>query len=145
MSQKSNPLPSPNPAAFGLRLTDSEFRGLLEFLKQEPYISRAWVYGSRYSGLRRPKDHKGPPDIDLAVEMGNAPLADDEDLNDARFVVLKRFQKFFDQDRLDLGLTSERERANTVDLQFAEKGTYVLSLLEAGSVLIFERWARLGG
>jgi predicted nucleotidyltransferase len=139
MSQKSNPLPSPNPAACGLRLTDSEFRGLLEFLKQEPYVSRAWVYGSRYSGSRRRKDHPGPPDIDLAVELGRAPLEDDENLTNARFVVRDRFRKFFDKDRLDLGLTSEPDRANTVDLEFAEKGTCVLSWVEAGSMPIFER------
>jgi predicted nucleotidyltransferase len=63
-------LPYPNEAALGLRLTDQEWTALIDFLSSEPEVKRAWVYGSRATGIRRKKERTAPPDIDVAIEPG---------------------------------------------------------------------------
>ncbi len=62
-------LPPRNPRALGLHLTDAEWRALRVFVEQEPRIKRVLIYGSRRTGVRRPKPVPGPPDIDLGVEL----------------------------------------------------------------------------
>lgn len=69
-------LPPRNTGAFDLHLTDLEFEGLLAFLRSQQRIGRAWIFGSRRSGRRRPKDVVKPADIDVAVELVDVPEAD---------------------------------------------------------------------
>lgn len=46
-------LPPPNPNAVGKHLTDLEFAGLRLWLDQQSnVVGRAWIYGSRQSGIR---------------------------------------------------------------------------------------------
>ena len=42
---------------------------MLSLVEAEKAIIRARVYGSRQSGVRRPKDRPQPLDIDLAIEV----------------------------------------------------------------------------
>jgi hypothetical protein len=72
-------LPPSNPNALGLHLTDEEWRTVLELLWAEPAILQARVYGSRKSGVRRPKDPAEPIDVDIVVQVapsyhGEAPF-----------------------------------------------------------------------
>ena len=60
-------LPPRNPNALGLHLTDEEWSAVLEFLRGRARLRRAWVFGSRVSGIRRTPDQ--PLDIDLAIEL----------------------------------------------------------------------------
>ncbi|WP_287060371.1 hypothetical protein, partial [Mesorhizobium sp.] len=69
-------LPPRNTGAFDLHLTDLEFEGLLAFLRSQQRIGRAWIFGSRRSGRRRPKDVVKPADIDVTVELVDVPEAD---------------------------------------------------------------------
>jgi hypothetical protein len=62
-------LPPANPNALGLHITDEEWQSLRELLQVEPAIIRVRVYGSRQTGVRRPKPITEPLDIDLAIEV----------------------------------------------------------------------------
>jgi predicted nucleotidyltransferase len=61
-------LPARNPAALNLCVTNAEFNAIKAWVESEPAIRRAWIFGSRYRGVRREPD-VGEPDIDLAVEI----------------------------------------------------------------------------
>lgn len=133
-------LPAPNDRAFGLRITDQEFAAVMAFLENADFVSRAWIFGSRHNGTRRDKEGEiAPPDIDLAVELGNAPSDDDGDLSLARFHLRHRIREYFDYERPELGLTTDQGKPNTINLDFAEPGTSVLEWVEAGATLIFQR------
>ena len=72
-------LPPANPKARGLRLTDDEFDRLTAWASaQLAIIERAWVWGSRRTGVRRHKEGAPrPADIDVAVQITSyVPAAD---------------------------------------------------------------------
>ncbi len=62
-------LPPPNADAFGLCLTSAELDSLRRILSGMPDVAAAYVYGSRLTGIRRPKVPATPLDIDLAIEL----------------------------------------------------------------------------
>lgn len=133
-------LPPANPSALGLHLTELEFCGVLAFLDASALVSRAWIYGSRHSGTRRSKGSVfSHPDIDLAVELGNAPTADDQHLTLARFQLNHDLREFFDHDRPEFGLTATDNKPGTVHLEFSEPGTSVQAWVKDGATIIFER------
>src|SRR4030081_2447258 len=62
-------LPPPNANALGLYLADEEWRIILDLLAADLSIMRARIYGSRQTGVRRPKHPPDPLDIDIAIEV----------------------------------------------------------------------------
>src|SRR5687768_15859415 len=62
-------LPPRNPRAMDLHVSDAEWRAVRRFLKREPRLKRVLIFGSRVTGVRRPKDKPEEPDIDLGVEL----------------------------------------------------------------------------
>jgi predicted nucleotidyltransferase len=66
---RADQLPPKNKNALGLFITDQEWLILRNVLDLEPDISLAAVFGSRQSGLRRPKNPPEPLDIDIAIEL----------------------------------------------------------------------------
>ncbi|ESZ12527.1 hypothetical protein [Mesorhizobium sp. L48C026A00] len=134
-------LPPRNTGAFDLHLTDLEFEGLLAFLKSKQRIGRAWIFGSRPSGRRRPKDVVKPADIDVAVELVDVPEAD---------TLLAMFDvriDFFVHGHPQYGLSTTEGQAGFVQIEFPGKeGPTVAAFITAdGATLIFERAGLLPG
>ncbi|RWP94113.1 hypothetical protein [Mesorhizobium sp.] len=130
-------LPPRNTGAFDLHLTDLEFEGLLAFLRSQQRIGRAWIFGSRRSGRRRPKDVVKPADIDVAVELVDVPEAD---------TLLAMFDVFV-HGHPQYGLSTTEGQAGFVQIEFPGKeGPTVAAFITAdGATLIFERAGLLPG
>ena len=126
-------LPDSNPKALSLCLTDSEFAGIVQWLRsQAPLIESASVFGSRHAGARREKDDHGPPDIDLAVQ-----LRDDEDWFTARMTLQDSLTEFIGA-HPEFGLSANKGAPSYVDVQFPDPGSWVHGwILETGSTRIF--------
>ncbi|RWN60403.1 hypothetical protein [Mesorhizobium sp.] len=137
-------LPPRNTGAFDLHLTDLEFEGLLAFLKSQQRIGRAWIFGSRPSGRRRPKDVVKPADIDVAVELVDVPEAD---TLLAMFDVRIAANDFFVHGHPQYGLSTTEGQAGFVQIEFPGKeGPTVAAFITAdGPTLIFERAGLLPG
>jgi predicted nucleotidyltransferase len=136
-------LPPRNTGAFDLHLTDLEFEGLLAFLRSQQRIGRAWIFGSRRSGRRRPKDVVKPADIDVAVELVDVPEADTLlAMFDVRFAA----NDFFVHGH-PYGLSTTEGQAGFVQIEFPGKeGPTVAAFITAdGATLIFERAGLLPG
>lgn len=119
-------LPPPNVRANNLHLTDDEFAGLLEFVRSERTIGKAWIFGSRRSGRPRAKDHAAPPDIDLAVDLVDVP---DDDQLMAMFEIRTAAAEFFGY-----------LRPTPVHIEFPGEGPTVAAFIAAaGATLIYER------
>lgn len=129
-----------NMGAFDLHLTDLEFEGLLAFLR----IGRAWIFDSRRSGRRRPKDVVKHADIDVAVELVDVPEADTLlAMFDVRFAA----NDFFVHGYPQYGLSTTEGQAGFVQIEFPGKeGPTVAAFITAdGATLIFERAGLLPG
>ncbi|KAB2954007.1 MAG: hypothetical protein F9K19_15615 [Rhizobiaceae bacterium] len=116
-------LPAANLAARGLHVTNDEYQALLDWIRGQEWIDRAWVFGSCFRGYRRLKGEVEPPDIDVAVELRSVPA--DETV--WAQVELKTRARAFN-----------KNEGMRVDLQIAGDPT-VASYLAEGATLVFER------
>lgn len=74
------PLPPPNEHAHGLRITSREWGDVFHIVSSEPEIIRAWIFGSRVTGVRTPKVTQEALDIDIAIQP-SWPLGDAEGID----------------------------------------------------------------
>jgi hypothetical protein len=81
-------------------------------------IGRAWIFDSRRSGRRRPKDVVKPADIEVAVELVDVPEADTLlAMFDVRFAA----NDFFVHGHPQYGLSTTEGQAGFVQIEFPGK------------------------
>ncbi len=134
-----HPMPMMNFKAQGLFMTDTEYAGVMKWLgAQEAFISRAWIWGSRRSGVRRIKDDVAPPDIDLAVEIAaDLPGGGEPEL--ARHQ-LRHSLREFAYEHPEARLSAEEGKPGFVQLEFHEPGSNVTRWMEEhGATLVWPR------
>lgn len=117
----SDDRPPPNPQAERLRLSSEAYARLLRWLVTERSVIRAWIYGSRTTGIRREPVKVGLPDIDIVVSIAAEPV--DE--------ITERFRL---RDTIAL-IGTETERFH---LGFDQEGSQVRAW-RTGGVMIFQR------
>lgn len=81
-------LPFPNEYAHGLHLTLREWTEVKRLVISEPDIRKAWIFGSRATGIRTAKATRQPPDIDLAI-LPAWPIGDEEGTDIKRSIEFK--------------------------------------------------------
>ncbi len=100
---------------------------LQSWANAEPYVARVWLFGSRVTGIRRPKSNQeDEPDLDVAYEMEGAEPGE----------LLAHSILFSDRWRRELASSIPV----TLDLQQAdENDVMVLPTVRDHGVLIFDR------
>ena len=122
----------PPAGPLGLHLNPRQLEAILTWIgTNSPPITRAWIFGSRHSGVRRPKDLQGEPDVDLAVEV---PASQESVL--WQFELLERLNTYIVEHGDAAGLSGVGGSDGFVQLEFID-GERVRQYVDAGATQIF--------